>query len=360
VILSLKRKTTLHRRLVFAFPARRNFKENPYNFLFSEAMEKVGWRVVDPGMLDTFFGKPDIIHVHWPQQVATAAGFAFVRRTLAFVTMLTIQKARGAKLVWTAHNIRSHSGNRRLLEKVVMSYFVRLLDGVIYLTATAEKDARVKFPRIRNVSSCQIPHGLYGDVYPPSASPEKAREQFGIGSNVRVVSFIGDVKPYKGLDQLLDCVAGSLPDYDVLIAGKIPDDTYGRSIRDRIEILRRSNCNIHVFDQRLSDKELVDAIAASTIVALPYLTESTSGMAMLVAERGCDIITLQSDAFSELNAQLGGEGVVQVKSLAASALLQAITSPENNIGKHARVLNLSAANAWSIIADKIDRFYKSL
>ncbi|SEM73182.1 Glycosyltransferase involved in cell wall bisynthesis [Sphingomonas gellani] len=342
---------------VFGLPARRNRRENPYNFLLAEALEKSGWSVVDPSVKQALFGRADIVHVHWPQQYASAKGNAYLYRLPLFVLTLAVQKLRGARVIWTAHNVTSHSSRRPKLEHMLMAYFVRLVDGVIYLSESVKQSAEDVYLPLRRVRSRIVPHGVYGDAYPPSPTFAEARARFGLESSGAIAGVIGDIRPYKGIDRVLANLTRQTPCFEVLIAGALPKDDYGKGILRQINDARQAGWKVHLFDKRLDDAELVAAITACSVIAFPYLTESTSGMAMLAAERGIRIVSPPGGAFDTLQAQLGGRGMTRTSTFDVRDLEEAIAGALSE-DPAARVADLRDCNDWRRIAKIVTELYE--
>lgn len=351
------RVSGVRRGLIYGFPARRNRNENPYNLLMSDALERRGWRVVDPAPLAAITTIADVVHVHWPQQVASVAGSAFVRRTAFFVLVLIVQKLFGTKLVWTAHNVTSHSARRPKLEAALMALVTRLLDGVVYLGERGRDATLAAFPRLADVPSRVVAHGVYGSTYPPSPTQTDARALLGIDTAVDIVGFIGDIRPYKGLDRLLAATTEAST-YELLVAGAVPKDRYGESIISAIAALRKRGCTVHLIDRRLNDQELVTAIAASSVIVFPYTTDSMSGMAILAAERGRYLAAPSSRGFDDLQEQLGGKGVARVNDFAPASMSQVLQLARGH--SQADTEAFVDRNNWDSIAATIDDLYDQL
>ena len=49
-----------------------------------------------------------------------------------------------------------------------------------------------------------VPHGNYIDAYPSVIGKAEARKRLGIPSSARVYVFMGNARPYKGIDRLVE------------------------------------------------------------------------------------------------------------------------------------------------------------
>ena len=191
---------------VMAWPAFSNKNWNPYNSLLYGAIQKKGVEVIEfDGRVSADFRGIDILHIHWPD--------LFLKRrfrlqaALACARLLLIMKrARhaGTRVVWTAHNLQSHENLYPWLEKTFWSLFIRELDGVISMSAGGLAQARKLRLRTREIPCAVIPHGHYRGTYPDLTDRTAARERFGIPFTTLVFGQFGLIRPYKGLEKLVN------------------------------------------------------------------------------------------------------------------------------------------------------------
>lgn len=345
---------------VFSYPARANRQANPYNALFSDALEARGWRMVDAGPGQSLTGKADIVHLHWPQAPMHQPPAVALRRGGMLLATLLSQKARGAKIVWTAHNVRSHDRTRWRRERRWMRLIVALLDGVVFLGEHSREKAYRAYPRLATLPSAVVPHGVYGDAYPPSPTKAEAREVWGLDGNRPVVGFVGDVKPYKGLHLLIEAFAIAAGDAATLfIAGKVPDDAYGASIREAVRAATEAGASVSLHDRRLDDRELVGALAASDLLAVPYEHGENSGLAVLAAERDVALLLPGRPDFDELAGALHPALAHRFDQLDEAVVLRAAEAARD-AGGAASNDRLRAEFDWSRIADKVSALYERL
>lgn len=293
---------------VMSFPARSTRAANPYNYLLAEALEAEGWRVVEPGLATALTAHADIVHVHWPQAPLNQKALVAVRRLVAMTLVYGVQRLRGAKLVWTVHNVRSHEAKRPRAEGWYMRLFVRLLSGAIFLEESVRADAVARWPRLARLPCCADRHLLYGDAYPP-ADPARSPAFAALADTpVPIVAFVGDLKEYKGLRRFLQAVRGIAPGrVQTLIAGRFRDQRFAADMRAAIAQAQDEGHAITLREGRLDDQEMVDALAVADVLVLPYVTESNSGLAILAAERGVPMLLSDSAVFRHLKAELASD-----------------------------------------------------
>ncbi len=123
-----------------------------------------------------------------------------------------------------------------------------------------------------------IPHGNYIGVYPNHVSRDEARTRLGIPSDPFVYLFIGQVRPYKGLDNLIQAFLKLDESATMLIiAGQANDAGYAQSIRAQAN----GRANIMFFPDYIPDKDLQCFFNSADVCVLPYRRATTSGAALL-------------------------------------------------------------------------------
>jgi glycosyltransferase involved in cell wall biosynthesis len=279
-------------------------------------------------------------------------------RSALLLTRLLVQRINGARIVWTVHNVNAHDQNNPRLERVLMHLVARLVHGVIFLTAASRKAAYGELPGLASKPFAVIPHGLYGRR--SGKSRMEARAAFGLDPAARVVGFLGDIRPYKGLDLLLDAFASTPPGRVTLfVAGAFADRDYGAVMRPRIAEIAAMGHAVVLRQERLDDAALVDAIRASDTVALPYRAIWNSGLAVLAIENGGRLIASDAPLFRELQGELGAERVhVAEGTLTAEALIAAVQPKEENDSR--RLDGFCAARTWERIGRDTVGFYRKL
>lgn len=348
-------------RIIFGFPARRNKKFNPYNTLMSNSLDSKGWKSVDPSSIEALFGRANIVHLHWPQAVVSGPWGIAIRRTTILLATLLVQKIKGAKIVWTAHNLRSHNSLRPRLERLWMALVTRLLDGVVYLSAYSKSEALDLFPHLAKRPSRVVPHGTYGEAYPYFLDQSQARAIWDIPSKSNVIGFVGEIKPYKGLDQLLNAFFDVSPGkVYLLIAGNFPKDGYGNRLKRNIDNALNMGLPIQVYDGRLDELQLSSAISACDVVALPYLKGENSGLAVLAAERDRALLLPKDSRYDEISSQIAPDLSYRFASLTGDIIESATRRARIAIceGKNNEIFRMQ--HNWDMIAEDISDLYAEI
>jgi pyruvyltransferase len=336
--------------------------ENPYNYLLSKALTENGCSVGEMTRHARLFDCADVVHIHWPQPGSRESLLRALFRSLERVLELTIQKMRGAVIVWTIHNIRGHDQKHRLLEAAVISAVVRLIDGAIFLGEDSCDEAFRAMPVLAKKPHTIIPHGMYEVPEGTPPSSREARSMYGFDQDGAVIGFFGDIKPYKGLDTLLDAFAEILPGQATLFVAGVfrASKDYARELRSRIASLVEKGHRIAFLERRLGDKELAAAIKASDVVVLPYRESVNSGFALFVLGLGGRIVTSGAPGFRSLEAELGNYWVRPARDGSLHVAIGEALSRNPTPHDDARMAAFRNVRSWPSIARLTIGFYSRL
>lgn len=293
--------------VIYAYPARSNIKANPFNAILSDALEYIGYTVIEPSHAQGMFGRADLVLVNWPAAATQQKWWIAIRRSFFQLLILTIQRLLGAKIVWIAHNSMSHGSVRPGIERAYMRLVVRLLAGVVFLTKGSRLPTVEQHPGLEKLPYAVMRHPVYGDHYPPSPSKEAARLALGLPVDRKIVGMVGDLKSYKGVDDFLIAFGDS--ELDGLLAGKAQEAELVANIRLGAERAADQGRVLVHTNRRASDLELVTALAALDLLVLPYKGGENSGIAILAAERGTPILGRAIPGILELGDVLGPAAV---------------------------------------------------
>ncbi len=120
------------------------------------------------------------------------------------------------------------------------------------------------------------PHPVY-DIYGEAFSPAAARRQLNLPSDKRLVLFFGLIRPYKGLDLLLEAMP-HCPDVHVVVAGEPYGDwTPYREIIQRHGLAER----VHLFLDFIPNHQVAAFFSAADLVVQPYRSATQSGISQI-------------------------------------------------------------------------------
>ncbi|GGO62850.1 hypothetical protein GCM10010910_13980 [Microbacterium nanhaiense] len=196
---------------VLVFPA---YLNNAFLNLLQLSAAADGFRITGAHTFDDLvsdasrLGRGDVLHLHWTTPIAQQALSEKDARSRVATLSRTLDslRARGAKLVWTVHNRLPHELTFRELEIELIRIIAASADAIHIMaphTPAAMSDVVSLDPRkIRH-----IPHPSYEGVYDTSVTRAEARSSFDLADDDTAVLFLGQIRPYKGVDALANAAA---------------------------------------------------------------------------------------------------------------------------------------------------------
>jgi beta-1,4-mannosyltransferase len=341
---------------------------NPYQRELAQALRGCGVRVSLSDGVGRFpllgaiaaCGKPDVLHLHWTHPFAVShpgRPWKIFVRSVRFVLELLWLQTRGTRIVWTVHNLVSHERRNWRIETFFNRICAHLYDHMIVHCGFA-KQALVQtswWPRNFEDRITIIPHGSYIATYDNSMNREKARQYFGFAEQNTVFLFLGQIRPYKGILQLM----GAFRELDdararLLIAGKPMDD----AIANKVEAYRGEDTRIQARLAFIPDREIQAYMNAADVVTLPYQHVLTSGGVLLAMSFGKAVIAPRlgciPEALNDLGALLYEP---DLENGLLHALRQALHADLAAMGRHN--FELARQFAWQDIAEKTYEIYLS-
>jgi starch synthase len=278
---------------------------------------------------------PDIVHVQentdW--------------RILLLARLLGLEKT-----VLTIHDVVIHPGEptgilkplRRILRRKAKKIIVHgdyLKRQLISLFNTPENKIYV------------VPNGthtLYKKWDNGSVREEKA-----------TVLFFGRISQYKGIDVLIRAgsrISLEFPEAKIVIAGKGPDfEKYASLIKDR------SRFELH--DRFIPDREVATFFRRATVVVLPYIEASQSGVALVAFAFGKPVVATDVGSLPEV-VEDGLTGFIVPPGdpeALGEAIIKILGNPalQKSMGRNALAKGDSDLS-WSRIAQKTAEIYSEI
>ncbi|HSX67586.1 glycosyltransferase [Nocardioides sp.] len=278
---------------VVVFP---RWEQNPYLTLLTLAAEADGWEITGPTRLEGLehaaereVRAGDVVHVHWTAPVTRPALSRAEAhdRVDRFDEAVRRAQAAGAQVLWTVHNEIAHDSDWPDAELRVAEVLARRADRILQLHehTRAHLAAAYDLPAERLVT---LPHSSYAGVYPELPSREEARAAVGVPQGVPTVGLIGQLRPYKGVDLLLEAAAiasRELPDLTVVLAGRTSEEHLAE-----IDALVPEGVRLVRHHEFLADEEIGTWVQACNVLALPYRRILNSGSALMAATLGRPVI----------------------------------------------------------------------
>jgi glycosyltransferase involved in cell wall biosynthesis len=262
-------------------------------------------------------------------------------------------KARGAKVVYTAHNPRPRAGTSGWLDRARY----QSADAIVVLSRAGMDDLIADGVAPSKVS--YLPHGNYLQFCQDTISRSEARHSLGLPTTAQVVLFFGGIAPYKGLDILIEAFARlrrQHRDAHLVIVGRPQGALDG--YRDLIAYHELTDVVI-VKPEYITFAEMPTYFSAANVVALPYRRSYQSGVLQLAYGFSRPVVV--SDA-SDLGEQVSEDQTGVVSSLDPvdfSAALSTVLADEASaaaMGQRGREL-AQTKYSWETIARQSLRIY---
>jgi glycosyltransferase involved in cell wall biosynthesis len=198
-------------------------------------------------------------------------------------------------LVYLCHNILPHEEGGRL-SRAILPHLIRFtLRPAAGFITHAHSDKKLLARLLPQHPIIVSPHPTYAVL----------GEQPGMDLPVAVPTdrplllFAGFVRPYKGLDVLLDALAilkDKRPFY-LLVAGEFWDST--KIYRQQIERLGLQQ-HVTLYNAYLPNEVLAACLQRANVVVLPYRSATQSGIIQLAFGAGCPVITTDVGGLAEV------------------------------------------------------------
>lgn len=293
-------------RSLVVFPA---YRDNPYLNLMLLAPRSRGWNVIESLRLEHLeqhlghLASGDVFHMHWTAPIVQRADDdldAARSRLDRFRTTVDAARARGARLVWTIHNVLPHDARHLELELELDRYLARAADAVHVMNRDTASAVSAYYA-LDAARVVHIPHPSYQGVYPASMTREAARASLGLGSDDHAVLAFGQMRPYKGLDVLVDADrrVPSAQRPVLLLAGRTAE-------ADRAEIDRLLGDDVRAVREHdhVADVDVQRWFRAADVAVFPYRRVLNSGSLHLAASFGVPSVLPDEP---HLRAEFGGE-----------------------------------------------------
>lgn len=323
---------------------------NRFTNLFSEAVQNAGWNVREFSWGPRGVFAPEVILLHWPDELFTATG-AVGRAKVAFkLAMLqTAKQMFGVRLVWVVHETTPHDSLRKA--GWTKRTFLNALDGAIYLSHASKAAAEVDIPELKRLPALITRHGHYRfDMEkPPVArrSPAKALN----------LVYFGQIRPYKNLDGLIRASSGVSPDeLRVKIIGWSKDPEFTLFLKDLAA--NSPAVELDIRDELVPQNDLEAALDLSDGVVLPYRKILNSGAALFALSRNRPVMAPRLGTLPELKDEIGrdwvhlyaGDDICEQDLRNFAAEIRRATAPVADLSHY----------EWGPIGDSIGDFFDQL
>ena len=263
-------------------------KANPYQYLMMEGLNASDTINAFNGIDDRFLGiiktyikhKPNYIHFDWIT--------SYYQRRKLWMTLLLlpififqilyIRYFTKTKLVWTLHNIEPHDVVHKNLHQNIRKFFAKKTTWIRVFSDASIKRA-TNYLKISSQKFIVVPEGDYRTAYPNSISKKEARKKLQIDTSKFVMLSLGYIKPYKGLENLIDVfIKLNKEDAILLIAGKSINELYFKKLKHKIG---KNTDRIKLVPKFIDENMLQVYYNATDVVILPFQKIENSGSVIM-------------------------------------------------------------------------------
>jgi glycosyltransferase involved in cell wall biosynthesis len=205
-------------------------------------------------------------------------------------------------VVAVAHNPADHGAG--LLRRSVARSVLKRCNAVFTHAAVLEREISTFCSEIP-IASHPLPPPEVGEL-PPR---EEARRRLDLPADSKVALFLGLIRPYKGVDLLLEAMS-RLPEENgwlLLVAGE-PWGNLGPALQRQAGELDLAD-RVRLRLGWVPEAEVPGLLAAADLVVLPYRSGSQSAVAPLALAAGLPVLSTRVGGLSEV-IQDGGNGLL--------------------------------------------------
>lgn len=327
---------------------------NPYVNLLYDGLNSLNV-TVKPLTLRRAFQGADICHVHWPERGLTESSFlGSLNISMRLLIKVVVAKARGAKVIWTVHNLQPHEQSQPVAW-VKLFYYVwrKLVDGGIFLSHSSRSVYDTSYTPISN--SEIVPHGHYCSIYEGLKPTCQFKSELNINDEDFVFGHYGLIRSYKNIPYLIEQFSQLKgANNKLIIAGKVRngEEALGETIRR----LAAADDRISFIPRFLTDSEMLELYSFTDLAVFPYTRILNSGSAILALSLGCPVLVTKSPSMSELK-DLVGESVCLLNDL--NDLTERMLEHRSGGMSRVPVAHLNSLN-WPELSHLTLNFYKEV
>lgn len=223
-----------------------------------------------------------IIHIHWINDYIgsifwSKSELKFLAKVLILAADVLISRIRRRRVIWTIHNAVSHESKSESREIIARSAIAITCTKIIIHSTSALKLINKLYGLNLARKAYVIPHGNYDGCYDTPTSHLPRTIENAIDNNI-VILFFGAIRPYKGVEKLVQAIRSSeRQDIRLIVAGKCSDP----NTRTSLEKAGNQDSRITCILDFISVSEVRNLFNVADIVAIPFERTLTSGSAIL-------------------------------------------------------------------------------
>jgi len=253
---------------------------NPYQRALLTALSELGVRVEAckfKWFLLPLTSGMDVVHIHWTYNAVRTPLWKFICCYPVLATQFAWLRLIGRRIVWTVHNLENHEKKQRIRDRLISLLVGHMASNVVVHGKSARILVSKRFG-IPQRKIAVIPHGNYIGLYPNEIKRSEARRALGLKDSQRVLLFFGQIRAYKGVEELIEVFKSLDTDDTILIIAGRP---INHNIEQRIRLMVNSDSHFQFHPGFVKEDQVQVFMNASDAVVFPYKDILTSGAVLL-------------------------------------------------------------------------------
>jgi glycosyltransferase involved in cell wall biosynthesis len=293
----------MRHRVVF-IPDLEALRGNPYWTILGDGLAAEGVDVVmwsGDGLVRWLYRRREqavILHLHFVQHLYAYQGSqARLRWVLRMARNLWLARLMGHRVVFTLHNSSpSYPLRPRFVDELGQRVAVAAADCVIVHCESAKDLLAATYGRRSGVHV--VPHPHYIGLYDDQVSRPEARHRFGFSASDYVLGFVGQIRPNKGVEELLRVFTQRTESrLRLLIAGAVPQEDH---VAHELRMAAQNDSRISLRLGRLPSAELQWYYRAADAMVFPFREVLTSSSVVTALSFGCAVVIPRVGCLSEV------------------------------------------------------------
>jgi glycosyltransferase involved in cell wall biosynthesis len=239
--------------------------------------------------------KPEILHILWNYKLE------YFDRTI----LMLYFKALGKKVALTAHNVNQakRDSNDSWLNRTTLRIQYRFSDH-IFVHTKKMKDELYRDFGVAEKAVTVIQYPIDNSFPDTDLTPAGAKRRLGLRDDEKAVLFFGRIRPYKGLEFLLDAfrllLADKQANYRLIVAGEPKKGSEGY-LNEIQRFMSKNFDQSHVIQkmQFIPDSEVELYFKAADVLVLPYKEIFQSGVLFLAYSYGLPVVATDVGSFRQ-------------------------------------------------------------
>lgn len=287
---------------------------NPFLRAFQSGLEQACCDVEALGTLseleEVLERGPDILLIHWAEGIFSEARSRWqilgnIRRLLRALDHKPVK----TRVVWLVHNLNPHDA--RLFQKLVWPRYVaglaRRVDGFMTLAPGTLSVVQDALPSLAGKPNRGLWHPAYPNAELTHEERVTARADLGVNAEQYLFGYCGQIRPYKGVTELLDrFLETDDPSFRLLLAGRPLDNRPGAvAFLDELKAKGRRDPRVILRFGNLSEDAFRAAQGACDMIVAPFRRYLHSGSLVHALSAARPVLTPRTPFAESYQALLG-------------------------------------------------------